>query len=119
MHKKKAVELKAIWSRKQNTSQLKGISPADDAACLKPKGRQVAEKRREKNATHVNIFTYNVKTLSTDEEMNNLLEEIKKIEWDVIGLCESIEKERAYQPSRKATTYTRLEKQKNNLMQKE
>ena len=91
-YKKKAVALKAIWSRKQKTSQLQGISPADDAACLKPKGRHVAERRREKYATHVNIFSYNVRTLSTDEELDHLLEEIEKIEWDIIGLCETYRK---------------------------
>ena len=91
-YKKEAVALKAIWSRKQKTSQLQGISPADDAACLKPIGQHEAERRREKYATHVNIFSYNVRTLSTDEEFNHLLEEIEKIEWDIIGLCETYRK---------------------------
>ena len=91
-YKKKAVALKAIWSRKQKTPQLQGISPADDAACLKPNGGHVAERRREKYATHVNICSYNVRTLSTDEELEHLLDEIEKIEWDVIGLCETYRK---------------------------
>ena len=90
-YKKESVALKAIWSRKQKTSQLQGISPADDAACLKPNGQHEAE-RREKYASHVNIFSYNVRTLSTDEEFDHLLEEIEKIEWDIIGLCETYRK---------------------------
>ena len=76
-YKKKAVALKAIWSRKQKTSQLKGISPADDAACLKSKGRHMLERRIKKYATYVNIFSFNVRTLSTDEELDRLLETLK------------------------------------------
>ena len=52
----------------------------------------MVERRREKYATHVDIFSYNVRTLSSDEKLDHLLEEIKKIEWDIIGLCETYRK---------------------------
>ena len=57
-----------------------------------PKGRCVAERRREKYATTVNICSYNVRTIRTDDEMDYLMEEIEKIEWDIIGLCETYRK---------------------------
>ena len=100
-YKKKAVELKAIWSRKQKTSQLLGRTPINDAARPKPKGRHVADGRREKYATvninsnkyaTVNICSYNVRTLSTNDDLDNLMEELGKIEWDIVGICETYRK---------------------------
>lgn len=33
------------------------------------------------------IATYNVRTLSTEEHLTNLLEEIENVSWHVVGLC--------------------------------
>ena len=91
-YKREAVTLKAIWSKKQKISPILGKSPKYDAVRSKPKGRLMTERRREKYATTVNICSYNVKTLSTEDDLENLIEQVDKIEWDIVGLCETYRK---------------------------
>lgn len=34
------------------------------------------------------IITYNIKTISTEEHLQQLQRELENIKWDIIGLCE-------------------------------
>ena len=88
-YKRKAVELKARWSIKRQGSRfLSGKQPGNDVKQLKPKGHCLTEKRKRKNAT-VNICTYNVRTLGEEDNLDRLVEEADRIDWDIIGLCET------------------------------
>ena len=68
-----------LEQKAKNKYRLTGKSPIYDATRLKTQGHRAADKNREKYA-NVNICTYNVKTLSNEDEVENLLEELGKIE---------------------------------------
>ena len=71
------------------------LFPTYDASQSKPPGSCEADRANEKKAkqrqkaTIIHLATYNTRTLRTDEDMEHLLEELKNIKWDIIGLCES------------------------------
>ena len=91
-YKREAVTLKAIWSKKQKIYQIRVKNPKHDVVRSKPKGSLATERIRGKYATTVKICSYNIKTLSTEDDLENLLEEADKIEWDIMGLCETYRK---------------------------
>ena len=96
-YKRQAVELKARWSiKRQGRRFLSGKQPGNDVKQLKPKGRCLTEKRKRKNAT-VNICTYNVRTLVEEDNLDRLVEEADRIDWDIIGLAKHTEKEKESQ----------------------
>ena len=55
---------------------------------LKPNGGCKTEKSHKTGQT-LNICTYNVRTLRTEESLESLMENLNGFKWDVIGLAET------------------------------
>ena len=66
-----------------------GDKPQNDELGPKPSGRVNSEKGIIMNQTDLNICTYNVRTLKSEEDLDTLLEEVDNIKWDIIGLAET------------------------------
>ncbi|GFR82169.1 endonuclease-reverse transcriptase [Elysia marginata] len=52
------------------------------------RGRCGADKRKESTAT-LHIATYNTRTLALQEDLEQLQDQLKNFNWDIIGLCET------------------------------
>ena len=37
----------------------------------------------------LNVCTYNIRTLRTEDDLDKLIDEVGQIKWDVTGLCET------------------------------
>ena len=55
----------------------------------KPTGSSKTEKGNMSGHTYLNIYTYNTRTLRTEEVLETLMDELKEFKWDVIGLAET------------------------------
>ena len=49
--------------------------------------------KTNKNLKDMKIYTYNVRTLSEDHKLEELVEDLKNIKWDFVGLSEVRRKE--------------------------
>ena len=75
--------------QKEQTAKLDSASettPQYDAIQLNPKGSCTADGSRGSTAI-LNVCTYNVRTLRTEDDLDRLIDEVEQIKWDVIGLC--------------------------------
>ena len=68
-------------SASELTSQYNAIQ-------LNPKGSCTADGSRG-NTAILNVCTYTVRTLRTEDDLDRLIDEVEQIKWDVIGLCET------------------------------
>ena len=77
----------------QYSTSLEGGNPHYDASRPKPPGRRGADKARKRkkkgNWRDINVGTYNTNKISRQEDLEHLLEELKSIKWDIVGLCET------------------------------
>ena len=67
------------------------IASQYDASQLNLKGSCTGDGSRGSTAI-LNVFTYNVRTLQTEDDLDILIEEDDQIKWDITGLCESYRK---------------------------
>ena len=65
--------------------------PQYDAKQLNPKGSCTADGSRGSTAI-LNVCTYNVRILRTEDDLDTLIDEAEQIKWDIIGLCETYRK---------------------------
>ena len=63
-----------------------------DAIQLNPEGSCTADGSRGSTAI-LNVCTYNVRTLRTEDDLDRLINEVEQIKWIIIGLCETYIKE--------------------------
>ena len=59
-----------------------------EASRLKPQGRLEADRFRSSNAK-IHVYTYNTRTLKTEDATSRLVKELGNIKWHVVGLCET------------------------------
>ena len=52
--------------------------------------------KTNKNLKDMKIYTYNIRTLSEDHKLEELVEDLENIKWDVVGL-RSVEKKKSHQ----------------------
>lgn len=52
------------------------------------KGKQITNKKKNSKRTTLNIVTYNVRSLPTTERLLELENELKYLNWDIVGVCE-------------------------------
>ena len=62
-----------------------------DAIQLNPKGSCTADGSGGSIAI-LNVCTYNVRTLRTEDDLDRLIDEVEQIKWDIIGLCDTYRK---------------------------
>ena len=63
-----------------------------DTVQLTPKG-VVKPMAGEEAPLFLDMYTYNVRTLRTKNDVDRLIDEVDQIKWDVTGLCETYRKE--------------------------
>ena len=66
-------------------------TPQYDAIQLNLKGSCTADGSRGSTAI-LNVCTYNVRTLRTEDDLGRLTDEAEQIKWDIVGLCETFRK---------------------------
>ena len=59
-----------------------------EASRLKPQGRREADRFKSSNAK-IHVYTYNTRTLRTEDDTSRLVKELGNIKWHVVGLCET------------------------------
>ena len=59
-----------------------------DAIQLNPKGSCTADGSRASTAI-LNVCTYNVRTLRTEDDLDRLMDGVEQSKWDITGLCET------------------------------
>ena len=52
----------------------------------------MADKGKRKNATTINICSYNVRSIADEDDLQRLVEQTENIKWDIVGLCETYRK---------------------------
>ena len=80
--------------QKEQTAKLDSASETAhqyDAIQINPKGSCTADGSRGSIAI-LNVCTYNVRTLRTEDDLDRLIDEVEQIKWDIIGLCETYRK---------------------------
>ena len=80
--------------QKEQTAKLDSASetaPQYDVIQLNPKGSCTADGSRGSTAI-LNVYTYNVRTLRTEDDIDRLIDEAEQIKWDIIGLYETYRK---------------------------
>ena len=60
----------------------------NEAPQPKPHGGRI-EDRRRRNWQKLSICTYNTRTMSHQDDLDRLLDQLNDIEWNVVGLCET------------------------------
>ena len=72
-----------------NHQEMRKPTLLNDALRSNPSGSFRADRKRRKSNTILNICTYLVRTLRTDDDLNRLVESTSEFSWDIIGLCET------------------------------
>ena len=67
---------------------IPGLQSLNDGVRPNPAGRLSADGNRKSTAT-IKLCTYNTRTLRTDDDLERLLNQVKNLNWDIIGLCET------------------------------
>ena len=94
MMKNKKRKGRRAQGQKEQTAKLDSVSETTaqyDTIQLNPKGSCTADGSRERTAI-LNVCTYNVRTLRTEDDLDRLIDEDEQIQWDIIGLCETYRK---------------------------
>ena len=77
--------------QKEQRAKLDSASettPQCDTVQLNPKGSCTADGSRGSTAI-LNVCTYTVRTLQTEDDLDRLIDEVEQIKWDIVGLCET------------------------------
>ena len=83
-----AVDL-LICDREEEPDSTSTLHSNDDA-CLKPQGRQVFEDKKWKTRGQtLRIATWNVRTMFQTGKLDNVIQEMDNMNFDVLGLCET------------------------------
>ena len=94
MMKNKKRKGRKVQGQKEQTAKLDSASVTTsqyDAIQLNPKGSCTADESRRSTAI-LNVCTYNVRTLRTEDNLDRLIDEVEQIKWDITGLCETYTK---------------------------
>ena len=80
--------------KKEQTAKLDSASETTsqyDPIQLNSKWSCTADGSRGSTAI-LNVCTYNVRTLRTEDDPDRLIGEVEQIKWDIIGLCKTYRK---------------------------
>ena len=93
MMKNKKRKGRRAQGQKEQTAKLDSASetPPYDAIQLNAKGSCTIDGSRGSTAI-LNVCSYNVRTLQTEDDLDRLIDEVEQIEWDITGLCETYRK---------------------------
>ena len=61
----------------------------NEAPQPKPRGGRCGADRRRRNWQKLSICTYNTRTMSHQDDLDRLLDQLNDIDWNVVGLCET------------------------------
>ena len=85
------IKERKVQGHKEQTAKLDSASETTsqyDVKQLNPKRSREADGNRGSTAI-LNVCTYNVRTLRTEDDFDRLSDEVEQIKWDIIGLCET------------------------------
>ena len=106
--------------QKEQTAKLDSASETTsqyDAVQLNLKGSCTADGSRGSTAI-LNVCTYNVRTLRTEDDLHRLIDEVEQIKRDIIGLCETCRKREGLSEIRGGYWVYEIGKTEDNLSAK-
>ena len=83
--KRKGCRAQGKMEQKAKLDSASEITSQYDAIQLNLKGSCTADGTRG-STTNLNVCTYNVRTLRTEDDLDRLIDEVEQIKWEIIGL---------------------------------